>query len=163
MYYNKSMLIEYTKYKKVVNKMRKVFMKAMVLNEAKNTKAGFKSHNAEYVIEVSEENLNPEYLCEYAWEQGQMLMTFEIIDEESINFCEDIVLDLNEKDKAIVSTYMAGVETVYDLEDQVKEIIAEMNDDPPVDLDNNTYYVKYERFGNNGILIEQYAAQMEVN
>ncbi len=127
----------------------------MVLNEAKNTKAGFKRYNDEYVIEVSEENLNPEYLCNHAWEQGQMLMTFEIIDEESVNFCEDIVLDLNEKDKAIVSTYMAGVETVYDLEDQVKEIITEMNDDPPVDLDNNTYYVKYERFGNNGILIEQ--------
>ncbi|UTI43910.1 hypothetical protein [Niallia sp. RD1] len=143
--------------------MRKVFMKAMVLNEAKNTKAGFKRYNDEYVIEVSEENLNPEYLCNYAWEQGQMLMTFEIIDEESIDFGEDIALSLNATDKAIVSTYMASVETVYDLEEEVKYLVGVMNQDPPVDLDNNTYYVKYERFGNNGILIEQYAVQMEAN
>lgn len=138
--------------------MRKVLIHAIVLKEKGNLHGGM-TGTTTFTITVSEENLNPDYLCNYAWEQGTTLTRFEILDEESINFCEDIVLDLNEKDKAIVSTYMAGVETVYDLEDQVKEIIAEMNQDPPIDLDNNTYYVKYERFGNNGILIEQYTVQ----
>lgn len=139
--------------------MRKVLLNAMVMNEPKNTASGFQRHNAEYVIEVSEDNLNPEYLCNYAWEQGQMLTTFNMLDEESIDFGEDIVLSLNENNKAIVSTYMAGVDNIYDLEEQVKELATVMNDDPPVDLDNITYLVKYSRFGNNGILIEQYGVQ----
>ena len=138
--------------------LREVLIHAVKLKE-KNTIAAGSTGTTSYTVSVKEDNLNPDYLCKYAWQQGTVLTQFEIInDEPSIDLCEDIVLALNDSKKIIVSPSMANVKHTCELEDIVSELITEMNDVPVIDLDNITYKAKYSKLG-NGFLIEEYGVQ----
>lgn len=140
--------------------MRKVLIHAIVLKEKGNLTGGSTGLTS-YVIEVMEENLNPEYLCTHAWELGMALTRFEIIEDDvSVDFGEDIVLGLDNNGKIIVTPSMANVEDVHELELLVTEMVNEMNSNPIIDLDNIKYLAKYDKFGSNAFIIEEYSIQL---
>lgn len=59
--------------------MKNVKLITMLLKKEKDLYSG--NHGQlEYIEQFNENNINADFLCDYVWEKGESLLSFEIID-----------------------------------------------------------------------------------
>lgn len=109
------------------------------------------------VIEVNKDHL-------WTWNEKtnkkQLINEWDIdfvkfVHEPEEDFITHVIVAMNHNKKLLVSPSMANVNTTSELEQLVKEICKEVNEDPVIDLDGFNYKFRYTPIGNS-FVIEEY-------